>query len=146
MIKWPRCPFIFKRHGTKECLEFVHTHVYKPFCVYIWKVWVFDHFIDKYSRFGYVDLKSDALDKLIKFKVESNNLLSKHIKALWLDQGGLSSRFDHFHMEHEMISQLCAPRTSLQNEVMERRYWVLIDKVRSVIGFSLLPIFLGNMS
>ena len=85
-------------------MELVHTHMYEPFDVYIWKVWVFDYFIDKYSRFGYVDRKSDALDKLIEFKVESDKLLGKHIKALRLDRGGLSSRFDPFHMEHEMIS------------------------------------------
>ena len=30
-------------------------------------------------KFGYVDRKSDALDNLIKFKVESDNLLGKHI-------------------------------------------------------------------
>ena len=63
----------------------MHTHVYEPFCVYIWKVWVFDHFIDKYSSFGYVNRKFDALDKLIEFKAELNNLLGKHIKAFQLD-------------------------------------------------------------
>ena len=63
----------------------MHTHIYEPFCVYIWKVWVFDHFIDEYSSFGYVDRKSNALDKLIEFKAKSDNLLGKHIKALRLD-------------------------------------------------------------
>ena len=53
----------------------VHTYVYEPFCVYIQKVWVFDHFIDKYSSFGYVFRKYDALDKFIEFKAESDNLL-----------------------------------------------------------------------
>ena len=82
MVKWPRVPFIFKGYGTKEYLELVHTHVYELFCVYLWKVRVFDHFIDKYSRFGYVDRKSNALDKLIEFKAKLDNLLGKHIKAL----------------------------------------------------------------
>ena len=54
--------------------------MYEPFCVDIWKVWVFDYFIDKYSRFGYIDRKFDAFDKFIEFKVESYNLLGKHIK------------------------------------------------------------------
>ena len=56
-------------------------------------------FIDGYSRFGYVYLvhqKSDALDKFIEFKVELDNLLGKHIKALRLDRGGMSSRFGSF--------------------------------------------------
>ena len=54
------------------------------FCVSIWKVWVFDHFIDEYSSFGYVDRKSNALDKLIEFKTEFDNLLGKHIKEFRL--------------------------------------------------------------
>ena len=45
----------------------------------------FDHFIDKYSSFGYVDRKFDGLDKFIEFKVELDNLLGKYIKALRLD-------------------------------------------------------------
>ena len=73
------------------------------FC-YIWKVWVFDHFINKYSSFGYIDRKSDAFDKFIELKAELNNLLGKHIKTFKLNRGNVSSRFDHFHMEHEMIS------------------------------------------
>ena len=64
----------------------MHTHIYEPFCVYIWKVWVFDYFIDKYSSFGYVNRKSDAFDKFMEFKVESNNLLGKHIKKLRLEE------------------------------------------------------------
>ena len=56
--------------------------MYEPFCVDIWKVLVFDYFIDKYSRFGYVDRKSNALDKFIELKAKSNNLLGKHINTL----------------------------------------------------------------
>ena len=56
--------------------------MYEPFCVYAWKVWIFDHFTNKCSMFGYVDRKSDALDRFIEFKVELDSLLGKHIKAL----------------------------------------------------------------
>ena len=122
MVKRPRGLFIFKGLGIKECLELVHTQIYEPFCVYIWKVWVFDHFIDKYSSFGYIDRKSNVFDKFIEFKAESNNLLGKHVKTLRLDRGNVSNRLNPFHREHEMISYLCAPRTPLQNEVMKIRY------------------------
>ena len=74
MVRWPDDPFISKGHETRECVELVHTNISEPFFVYAWKVWVFNYFIDKYSRFGYVDRKSDALDKFIEFKVESDNL------------------------------------------------------------------------
>ena len=78
--------------------------MYEPFCVYTWKAWVFDHFTNKHSKFGYADRKSDTLDRFIEFKAESDNLLDKHIKVLQLDWGGVSSRFDPFHIEYEMIS------------------------------------------
>ena len=48
-------------------------------------------FTNNYSRFWYIYLmhrKSDALDKFIKFKVELENQLGKHIKKLWFDRGG----------------------------------------------------------
>ena len=91
--KWPRDLFIFKGLGTKECLRLVHTHVYEPFCVNIWKVWLCDHFINRYSIFGYIDRKSNAFDKFIEFKAKSNNLLGKHIKTLRLDQGNVFIMF-----------------------------------------------------
>ena len=52
----------------------------------------------------YIYRKFDAFDKFIEFKVESDNLLGKHMKTLPLDRGNVSSRFDPFYMEHKMIS------------------------------------------
>ena len=60
----------------------MHVDVYESFCVYAQKVWAFDHFIDKYSRFVYVDRKFEALGTFIEFKAELDSLLDKHIKAL----------------------------------------------------------------
>ena len=81
----------------------------------------------------------------IEFKAELDNLLGKHIKALQLDQGGVSSRFNSFHMEHGIIYQLCALGTLL-NGLMEKRYRTLINIVILMIGFSLLPILFGDTS
>ena len=56
-------------------MEFIHREV----------VSVSSFFIDEYSKFGYVYLlhrKFDASNKFIEFKVKSDNLLGKHIKAL----------------------------------------------------------------
>ena len=58
-----------KRTRAKECLELVHTDMYGPFCVYVWEVWVFHHFTNKYSRFRYVHKKFDTLDTTIEFKM-----------------------------------------------------------------------------
>ena len=54
-------------------------------------------FYYKYSGFGYVYWKFDALDKFFEFKAKSNNLSSVHIKSLRLDQGGMLNKFDSFH-------------------------------------------------
>lgn len=40
---------ITKRIRAKGCLELVHIDMYEPFCVYAWIMFVFHHFIDKYS-------------------------------------------------------------------------------------------------
>ena len=85
MVRWTKRPLYFKGPGTKECLKLVHTHMYEPFCVDIWKVWVFDYFIDKCYRFGYIDRKSNVFDKFTEFKVELDSLLGKHIKTIRLD-------------------------------------------------------------
>ena len=74
MVKWPRCPFIFKGLGTKECLELVHN-----LFVFIYGKYGYLIILFKYFSFGYVDRKSNALDKFIEFKAESDNLLGKHI-------------------------------------------------------------------
>ena len=82
-------PFTTKGYRVKECLELVHTDVCGPFNVHARGGYeYFIVFMDDYSRFGYVYLmhrKFDALDKSIEFKVELENQLGKHIKALQSD-------------------------------------------------------------
>ena len=79
-------PFIAKGYRVKECLKLVLTNMCEPFNVHPQRVYeYFIMFMDDYSRFRYVYLihrKSNALDKFIEFKVESENQLGKHIKAL----------------------------------------------------------------
>ena len=86
-----------KKTKAKECLELVHTNMYGTFTVHAWGGWgYFITFSDDYSRFEYVDRKSNALDTFIEFKAESDNLLGIHMKSLRLDQGDMSSKFDSF--------------------------------------------------
>ena len=48
-------------------------------CVNLLMYGYFITFSDDYSRFGYVYSKFDVLDKFIKSKAKSNNLLGKQI-------------------------------------------------------------------
>ena len=73
-------------------------------------------FTNDYSKFKYVYLmhrKSDVLDKFIEFKVEKKNQFGKRIKAFQSTWGRkyMSTHFDSFLKEHEIISQLSAPGT-----------------------------------
>ena len=120
-------PFTTKEYRAKECLELVHTDVCRPFNVHALGGYeYFITFMDDYSKFGYVYLmhkKSDTLDKFIELKAESRNQLGKRIKALRSNRVGeyMSTQFDSFLKEHEIISQLSAPGTPQQNGVGERR-------------------------
>ena len=73
-------------------------------------------FIDDYSRFGYVYLmkwKSKAFEKFKEFRVEVENQLGKHIKAIRPDHGGeyLLGVFKDYLTENVIVSQLTAPGT-----------------------------------
>ena len=63
--------------------------------------------------------------------------ISRHFNQIEV----VSSRFDYFLRKYGIISHLCALGTPLQNRVYERRNQTLIDTLRSIIGFSSLPIF-----
>ena len=87
-----------KRTRAKECLELVHTDMYRTFIIHAWEGYrYFITFSDDYSRFGYVHRKFDALDTFIEFKARLGKLLCIHTKSLQLDQGDMSSKFDSFH-------------------------------------------------
>ena len=64
----------------------MHTDACETFGVHTYKsMSTSSFFIDEYSRFGYVYLihrKSDASNKFIESKAESNSLLGEHIKVL----------------------------------------------------------------
>ena len=75
-----------KRTRAKECLDLVHTNMYRTFSVHAWVGYgYFITFNDDHSRFEYVHRKSNAFDTFIKFKVGSDNLLDIHTKSLQLD-------------------------------------------------------------
>ena len=112
-----------------------YWHVWRPFCVYAWIVWVFHYFINKYFKFGYVHRKFDALDTFIEFKVDQITYWVSILGTLIGSKWCMSSKFDSFHREYKIISQLCAPGTTIQNGEVERRYQILIDIVRLVIRF-----------
>ena len=88
---------------TKQCLKLVHTDMCGLFSIHAWGGQRYITFIDECSNFGYAYLvhrKFHALDKFVEFKIELNNLLGKHIKALQLDWSGefVSNMYEIFFL------------------------------------------------
>ena len=118
-------PFTSKGIKAEKYLELLHTNMCRLFNVQACGGYeYFITFTSDYSLFGYVYLmhrKSDGLDKFKEFKAESENQLSKHLKAPQSDWGGtyLSNGLDYFFKEHKIISQLSVTETPQQNGVVE---------------------------
>ena len=87
--------------------------------------------------------KSKAFEKFKEFRVEVENQLGKHIKAIRPDHGGeyLLGVFKDYLTENVIVSQLTAPRTPQQNGVAKRTNRTLLHMVRSMLSYSTLPIF-----
>lgn len=138
-------PFTGKGLRANQPLELVHSDVCEPINVkerggYEY----FVTFIDDYSRYGYVYLmqhKSDTFEKFKEYRAEVENQLGKTIKTLRSDHGGeyLNNDFEEFLVEHRIRSQLIAPGTPQQNGVAERRNRTLLDMMRSMFSYCLLP-------
>jgi len=113
-------------------------------------------FIDDYSRFGYIypiKERSEALDKFKIFKAEVENQHDKRIKIVRSDRGGgyygrhtpygqVPGPFARFLQENGIVAQYSAPGEPQQNGVAERHNRTLMDMVRSLIGYSTLPLSL----
>ena len=87
--KMTKKPFTSKGIKAEKYLELLHTNMCRLFNVQACGGYeYFITFTSDYSLFGYVYLmhrKSDGLDKFKEFKAESENQLSKHLKALQSD-------------------------------------------------------------
>ena len=146
--KMTKSPFTGTFTRAKDLLELIHSDVCGPFSVMArGGFFYFVTFTDDYSRYGHVYLmknKSDTLDFFKEYKTLVENQTGKHIKAIRSDRGGeyMSTEFDMFLKEHGIISQLTPPGTPQLNGVAERRNRTLLDKVRSMLSYTDLPISL----
>jgi transposase InsO family protein len=140
-----------------EILEIIHTDICGPFSVK--SVDGYDSFIiftDDYSRYGYIYLikeRSEALDKFKIFKAEVKNQHNKKIKIVRSDRGGeyygrhtlydqIPGPFAKFLQENGIVAQYSTPGEPQQNRMVERHNHTLIDMIRSMISYSILPISL----
>ena len=86
--------------------------------------------------------KFETFENFKEFKVEVENQLGKHIKAIRFDRGDeyLLGDFKDYLIQNGIVSQLTTPGTPQQNGVAERRNRTLLEMVRSIFSYSTLPI------
>ena len=113
-------------------------------------------FIDDLSRYGYVYLmheKSQAIDIFEMFIIEVERQLDKKIKIVrsnrgdeyygkYDESGQNPSPFAKFLEKRGIHAHYTMPSTPQQNDVAERRNHTLMEMVRSMMSYSLVPISL----
>ena len=112
-------------------------------------------FTDDYSRFDYIypiKERSEALDKFKIFKAEVENQHDKRIKIVRSDGGEYDGRhtpygqvprpFARFLQENGIVAQYSTPGEPQQNGVAERHKRTLMNMVRSMMSYSILPLSL----
>jgi hypothetical protein len=138
-------------------LEIIHTDICGPFPVKSVDGFdLFITFIDDFSRYGYIypiKERSEALDKFKIFKAEVETQHNIKIKLVRSDRGGeyyghhtpygqVPGPFARFLQENGIVTQYSMPGDPQQNGVAERRNRTLMDMVRSMLSYSMLPISL----
>jgi len=144
--KMTKSPFIGSGERASELLGLIHTDVCGPMKIQSKGGYsYFITFTDDMSRFGFLYLmkhKSESFEMFKRFRSEVEKQTGKSIKMLRSDRGGeyLSNNFIDYLKENGILSQWTPPGTPQHNGVSERRNRTLLDMVRSMMGFTDLPL------
>ncbi|RVW68068.1 Retrovirus-related Pol polyprotein from transposon TNT 1-94 [Vitis vinifera] len=144
--KMTKSPFIGTGERASELLGLVHTDVCGPMKIQAKGGYsYFITFTDDMSRYGFLYLmkhKSESFEMFKRFRSEVEKQTGNSIKVLRSDRGGeyLSENFIDYLRENGILSQWTPPGTPQHNGVSERRNRTLLDMVRSMMGFTDLPV------
>src|SRR5579871_4259607 len=146
-----QCQKPFEHSETQRTLlELVHSDLLGPVRVLsiIGSRYVLT-FIDQYSHFPrsyYLKTKesSAVLEKFKEYKSWAENITNQRIKILRTDNGGeyVSKAFELFLSESGITHQRTVPYTPQQNGVSERFNRTAMERVRSIIHGTNLPLHL----
>ena len=142
-----KLPFVGHGERATELFILVHTDVCGSFDVQIRSGYTyFIIFIDDLFRYKYVYLikhKSEAFEKFKEFMHEVEKQTGKFVKVLRSDRGGeyLSLEFLRYLKDNGIVFQWIPLGTPQLNGVSERRNWILLDMVWSMMSFIDLPLF-----
>ena len=147
MGKQTRLPFPKKSSRiTTKPLELIHSDVCGPISVEsIGGSRYFITFIDNYSRFVVtyaMKTKDEALDKFKQYVAMAETKFESRVKKIRNDNGGeyVSKVFDDYLKERGTLDERTVPFTPEQNGISERMNRTLMEKVRSMLYHSKLPL------
>ena len=145
--KHNRSPFPKKSaSSTTQPLDLIHSDVCGPMSVEsIGGSRYFITFIDDNSRFVVtysMKHKNEALDKFKEFVEMAETKFERRMKKVRTDNGGeyVSNAFNNYLKERGTQDQRTVPYTPEQNAVAERMNRTLLEKVRSMLHHSKLPL------
>ena len=158
-IKGKQTKQISRNSATRsnELLELIHTDICGPFDVPSWGgEKYFITFIDDFSRYCYLYLlheKSQSVDVLKIFIDEVERQLDRKVKVVRSDRGGefygkfnesgqCPGLFAKFLESRGICAQYTMPGTLQQNSLTERRNHTLMDIVRPMLSYSIIPLSL----
>lgn len=144
--KLAKKPFVKSKSRSSQVLELIHSDLCGPMSTHSWGGALYLlTFTDDFSRktFGYLlKSKADVFTKCVEFKHLVENQTGKRIKILRSDNGReyVNRDMTTFLKENGIIHQTTIPYTPQQNGVSERANRTIIEKARSMLKDSKLPL------
>jgi hypothetical protein len=137
-----------KIERATNLMEIIHSDVCSPLCVAACGGFFYFIFFHQWFEWIYMDISiwwersMKYLKGFKEFQHEVEIHRNKKIKYLWLDHKGeyLSYEFSKHLRVEELFHKLASPETSQECEVFERCSRTLLDMVRSMMLFILLPL------
>lgn len=144
--KHPRSPFPSSSSISHSPLELVHSDVAGPMSTpTIGGGRFFVTFIDDFTRYATVYIipaKSAVFEVFKLFKASAENFHSAKLKTLRTDGGGeyISKAFKSYLEQHGIAKQTTTPHTPQQNGVAERFNRTILERSRSMMNATSLPL------
>lgn len=144
--KLAKKPFKSSCSKSSKVLQLIHSDLCGPMSTHSWGGALYLlTFTDDFSRktFGYLlKSKSEVFTKFVEFKHLVENQTGEKIKVLRSDNGReyVNKDMSTFLKENGIIHQTTVPYTPQQNGVSERANRTIIEKARSMLKDSNLPL------
>ncbi len=144
--KQHRLPFPKSAERATEILQIVHSDLCGPMHVTSFGgaryVVTFTDDFTRYTVVYFLKMKNEVFAKFLEYKALMEKQTSKQIKTLRSDNGGeyISNAFNDFLRANGIRHETTVPYTPEHNAVSERLNRTLVEKARTMLADSSLPL------